>query len=447
MKRERVTENLAQPIFLRTKLAVPALNEQLVVRPRLLALLDGAVPGGLMLVAAPAGFGKTTLLAQWAGQTPAAVAWLSLDESDNDLGRFWRYLGEALHQGPLPLSAILRGHLATLTARNWELILTLLLNKLAAGGRPLVIILDNYERIHNELIQQSLGYLLRRQPAGLSLLICTRTAPPLALARLCAQDRLRELRATDLRFTPAEMVTFFAQNLSSALPTTGQASLIQRLRGWAAGLQLVAYELNNLPAAARAGFLRSFDGTHQYVFAYLRDEVWRRQPNPVRQFLLRTACLPTLTPSLCEAVTGQADAAQILHQLAEAELFIRPLDSSGRWFQYEPLFADMLRAMLAVEMPALIPELERRAADWYAARGMRTTGDDNERPAPERLTEREWQILILIGEGLSNQQIADRLCIALGTVKGHVSHLLGKLAAQNRTEAVALARAHGYLAP
>lgn len=447
MKRKMVTESLSQPIFLRTKLVVPELKPTLVARPRLLELLAGAAPGCLTLVMAPAGFGKTTLLAQWAAHTPAKVAWLSLDEGDNDPARFWRYLGEALHRGAAPLSEVLRAHLTTLTSHNWEQILALLLNELAARGEPLAIVLDNYQRIHNELIQSSLSFFLRRQPAAVRLLIGTRTAPPLALARLCAQGRLQELRAADLRFRPAETAAFLGRSLPYKLPADELACLSQRLNGWAAGLQLAAHELAGRPTPARAGFSRNLDGTRPYLFAYLRDEVWRPQPEPVRQFLLQTACLPTLTPSLCEAVTGQEDAGLMLRQLADAELFVQRLDSGGHWFQYEPLFADMLRELLAAEAPALRPELEGRAAAWYAARGMGETETLRNRPVPECLTEREWQILCLIAEGLSNKQIAEDLYIAVGTVKGHVNHLLGKLSAQNRTEAVALARAQGLLAP
>ena len=333
----------------------------------------------------------------------------------------------------------------------------LLLNEISHGTEHLTLVLDDYHLIHNNAIHHSLGYLLHRQPPQLQIMLLTRADPPLALARLRVQGRLSELRAADLRFTDAESAAFFGCILTAQLSPAALNSLLESIEGWPAGLQLAALSLQGLPELESEAFVSAFDGRERFVLSYLIEEVLGRQPPRIQTFLLHTSVLRTLTPALCTAVTGYADARQILLQLAAENLFIFPLQDLGEWFRYHRLFAGALRSHLEDTQPDLIPELRRRATAWYAAQGIHEgvsghllpamsplpLDEDTDLPLVEPLTTREWEILALIAQGFSNQQIAEQLVIAIGTVKGHIHHTLSKLGVQNRTQAVARARQLG----
>lgn len=454
----------AKATLLQAKLRPPLPRPTGLARPRLMAQLAPASGGSVTLVSTPPGFGKTTLAATWAARYRNRVAWLSLDEGDNDPARFWRYLIAALRTVAPEVGETMEELLAAESPPDWEEAAVTLLNDLGTAvspAAPITLILDDYHLINASAIHQGLSYLLHYQPSNLSVIILTRADPPLALARLRVAEKLQEVRAADLRFTAAETEAFFAAALDFSLSAAALATLDGHIEGWGAGLQLAALALKGLERSEAEPFIRSFSGAHRYVLNYLLQEVVGRQPAHVADFLLQTAVLPFLTAPLCAAVTGFADAPQILSRLANDDLFILPLDSAGVWYRYHRLFAEALRGHLAQTQPDLIPELLQRAADWHRAQGM---SDDMPAtllaaPLPERyvlngepiialldpLTERELEVLCLIAEGLSNQQIADRLVIGVGTVKGHINHLLSKLSAQNRTEAVARARRLGLL--
>lgn len=454
VSQKKVIKQPKQGTLLHTKIAVPLSHTCLVARPRLTAQLAGEGGGRVLLISAPAGFGKTTLLAGWAMQQNGRIAWLSLDEGDNDLARFWRYVIAAL-QAAAPTLSI---ELADFTAASWESLLTQLINELTAvipADDPLTLVLDDYYLIHTNTIHQSLSFLLYHQPRSLHVVILTRADPPLALARLRVQGRLWELRAADLRFTLAEMEAFFSCTLPFALSLAAKKTLAERIEGWAAGLQLAALSMRHLVANDVESFVKGFSGAERYVFNYLLEEVLQQQPARIQTFLLHTSVLRTLTPGLCTAVTGYEDAREILVRLAQENLFVLPLDETGQWYRYHHLFASALRSRLEQTEPALVQELRHRAAAWYAAQG---SGDaipshllsaaamppsEPQSALTDPLTEREWGILMLIAQGYSNQQIADRLVISVGTVKGHVNHLLSKLNAKSRTEAVAQAQRLG----
>jgi LuxR family maltose regulon positive regulatory protein len=293
------------------------------------------------------------------------------------------------------------------------------------------------------------------------VILLTRADPPLALARLRVQGRLLELRAADLRFSSAEVAAFFNCALPYRLPQRAIQTLIERIEGWPAGLRLAALSLQELPEAEAQGFVRMFSGAERYVFHYLLEEVLQLQPPRKQTFLLQTSILRSLHPDLCAAVTGYDDARQILDQMAQDNLFILRLEGVADWFRYHRLFAGALRNRLEQTEPALIPELRRRASAWYQSQGLREGVPERMLPAMmsdryqfeldddalpiDPLTEREAEILALIDQGLSNQQIADRLVIGTGTVKGHINHLLSKLDAHSRTDALAKARRLGLL--
>ncbi len=223
--------------------------------------------------------------------------------------------------------------------------------------------MDDFHWIHNAAVHQSLNYLLQHQPPQLHLLLLTRADPPLSLARLRVEGRLRELRAADLRLTPAEMTAFFNQVMALDISADSLALLAEQTEGWAAGLQLAALSLRQRSPTDAARLLQTFTGVRQHVFAYLMEEVLAYQPDEVRQFLQQTAVLFQFSAPLCTAVTGQTNAAHLLRQLTADNLFITPLDDEGQWYRYHPLFAEMLRANLD---EAAQRECHRRAAHWYA---------------------------------------------------------------------------------
>ncbi len=354
--------------LLRTKLHSPSSPSTLLSRPRLTNQLNFRPTGYLTLLSAPAGFGKTTLVTDWVRQQKTPVAWLTLDEQDNDPILFWRYLIAALQKvneriGQRALSA-----LGTFTQGTLETAVTLLINDIVEHTAPdatLPLVLDDFHWIHTASIHQSLNFLLQHQPPQLHLLLLTRADPPLSLARLRVEGRLMELRAADLRLTTSEIAAFFAQVMTLDISEADLQLLAQYTEGWAAGLQLVALTLNQQGQANSLHLHHLFARVKQHVFDYLMEEVLRYQPDEVRQFLQQTAVLRQFCESLATAVTGQANIADMLRQLASDNLFITPLDDEGEWYRYHPLFAEMLRANLD---EATRRECHRRAATWYADR-------------------------------------------------------------------------------
>lgn len=406
------------------------------------------VAGQVTLVSAPAGFGKTTLVAEWARQQNGRIAWLSLDEGDNDPVCFWRYLIAACDTVAVRAGVQTSWALNEMMPEGGERPLTLLINELSAAAtaaHPITLVLDDYHLIQHNAIHQDLSFFLYHQPQHLNVIILTRADPPLALAKLRVQERLRELRAADLQFTPAEMEAFFECALKSKIPPESWTTLSKRIEGWAVGLRLAALTLRELPTRDWASFIQAFSGAQRYVLNYLLEEVLQRQPEYIQVFLLQTAVLHHLTPALCTAVTGREDAGQILARLANADLFVIPVDEAGQWYRYHRLFAGALRSHLEQTAPEQIPHLRRQAAAWYAKHGLSDSSHHVHELFLDPLTERELEVLALIAQGFSNQQIAERLVISVGTVKGHVTHLLSKLDAQNRTEAVAHAQHLGLL--
>ena len=454
-------DGLSKAVLLRTKLTMPRRQSCLIPRPRLTKQLDRAAAGSVTLISAPAGFGKTALIVDWSSGSSGRLAWLSLDEYDNLPARFWRYVIAALQMAGVNIGKAMESLLQTVPEPDWEALIALLINEISREEENVTLVLDDYHLMQTNDIHFSLGFLLQRQPQQLRIIIVARADPPLALARLRVQGRLSELRAADLRFTQDEMEAFIRCSLAYTLPVAAVNILSDRIEGWAAGLQLAVLSMQGQPAAEAAAFVRSFSGVQRHVFNYLIEEVLQRQPPRMQTFLLQTSVLRTLTPALCTAVTGYQDARQILLRLADEHLFILPLDKSGEWYRYHRLFAGAMRGRLEQMEPDLIPELRRRATAWYAEQGfyeevpghllpgtmpqLELVDRQLNQPLVDPLTGREKEILALIARGYSNQQIADQLVISIGTVKGHVNHLLSKLQAQSRTEAVVRAQRLGML--
>lgn len=356
--------SMAAPI-LATKLYVPPVRLKIVDRPRLAQRLSEGMNRKLTLVSAPAGFGKTTLVSEWAAGCDCSIAWLSLDEGDSDPNRFLTYLIAAIQtirpntgQAMLPV-------LQSPQPPPVEAVLLNLLNEIASSPQDFILVLDDYHLVDSNLVDQALAYLLEHLPSQMHLVIATREDPQLPLARYRGRGQISELRVEDLRFTAAETAGFLNQIMGLSLSAEDIAALEARTEGWIAGLQLAAISMQGLEDTA--GFIKSFTGSNRFVMDYLVEEVLRKQPNSIQEFLLRTSILDRMCGPLCDAVLDDASRAsqETLEYLERANLFIIPLDNERCWYRYHHLFADLLRQRLYQlhrEVPA---QLHLSACQWY----------------------------------------------------------------------------------
>ncbi|MEO6511917.1 MAG: AAA family ATPase, partial [Nocardioides sp.] len=350
--------------LLRTKLYAPRVSRELVDRPR---LLGGVGHPALLLVSAPAGFGKSTLLAQlMAAEGGPRVAWLSLDSADSDPAMYWAYVLAALRTAAPEVGASAQALLEAPGGAPVISVLTSLLNDLAAIDGEVVLVLDDYHVVHDSGIHEAMAFLVDHLPPQLRLVIATRSDPPLPLPRLRARGELAEVRAADLRFTEPETAAYLA-TMGLELSAHEVSTLEGRTEGWAAALQLAALSLQGREDAA--GFIDGFAGDDRHVVDYLVEEVVHRQPEAVRDFLLRTSVLPRLSGPLVDAVTGGTDGRVMLERLDRDNLFLVPLDDQRRWYRYHHLFADMLKARLLDERPGEVPDLHGRASAWHQQHG------------------------------------------------------------------------------
>ena len=320
-----------------------------------------------MLVSAPAGFGKSTLLAEWlAGRT--RTAWFSIDVGDNDPAVFWAYVIAALESVEPGVGDTARSVLGS-SPGSLEPALAALVNDLDALDDDVVLVLDDYHLIDSTHVHEQVTFLLEHLPRRVQLVIGSRADPPLPLPRLRARGELIEMRAADLRFTTDEAASYLNDAMGLTLAAHDVAALEARTEGWIAALQLAALSLHGRDDTA--AFIENFAGDDRFVVDYLAEEVLERQPQPIRDFLLRTSILSRLTGSLCDAVTGGNDGKATLEALDRANLFLVALDDRRAWYRYHHLFAEVLRARLADEGPDRIAGLHRRAGDWFDAEGDR----------------------------------------------------------------------------
>jgi LuxR family maltose regulon positive regulatory protein len=353
---------------LATKFHVPQAGS--VPRPRLLARLTRGMGCGLTVLCTPAGFGKTTLLGDWARRSRRPVAWLSLDGGDNDPTRFWRYVAGALDRVRPGLGEQLNAPLQGAQQPPLEDVATTVINELTVppDEGAVSLVLDDYHIIEAPAVHDSVAFLLDRLPPGLRLVLASRADPPLPLPRLRARGQLAELRADDLRFTLDETAAFLREVTGLDLPLASVATLQDRTEGWAAGLQLAALSLQG--RSDPAGFVERFSGSHRYILDYLTEEVLEHQPEQLVEFLLETSVLERLSGPLCDAVTGRHDSQQLLEQVERANLFLHPLDEVRGWWRYHQLFADLLQGRLHLERPDRAPGLHRAAAVWCQEHGL-----------------------------------------------------------------------------
>jgi LuxR family maltose regulon positive regulatory protein len=359
--------------LLETKLYVPRSRRGLVLRPRLSERLERGAASKLVLVSAPAGFGKTTLLTEWLAARPAALAderlaaWLSLDRGDNDPASFWAYVIAALQT---VASGVGESALSLLDAPQpspIETVLTTLLNDLGAVAGEIVLVLDDYHVIDAREVQDGMAFLLDHLPPWLHVVIAGRADPPLPLPRMRARGELAEIRAADLRFTADEAAAYLNEMMGLQLTARDVAALEGRTEGWIAALQLAALSMQGRDDVA--GFIAGFAGDDRYVVDYLAEEVLARQPEGVQAFLLQTSILGRLSGPLCDAVTGRGGGKGMLDALDRGNLFVVSLDDRRRWYRYHHLFAEVLQARLLDERPGQVPGLHRRASEWYEQNG------------------------------------------------------------------------------
>jgi len=352
--------------LLTTKIAVPPTRLNIVPRPRLTQLMNAAIQVPLTLLIAPAGWGKTTLLHAWhtdPSRSSWPLAWVSLDAGDNDPSRFWTYVITALNTlhpgvGETPLT-LLHASPSPLI----EVVLTCLLNALTYLSTQTELVLDDYHLIETQLIHDALAYFVEHLPANVHLVLASRSDPLLPLARLRARGALSELRALDLRFSVEETTAFLREVMGLPLSAEQVTALHDRTEGWIAGLQLAALSLQGREDVT--SFISAFTGSHRYVVDYLVKEVLLRQPADVQDFLMKTCILDRLCGRLCDAVRGPDNSQARLAQIERSNLFLVALDEERQWYRYHHLFAEVLRTRLRQTHPDLVPELHRRACDWF----------------------------------------------------------------------------------
>ncbi len=360
----------ALPI-LTTKLHIPP-SQNLILRPRLYLRLDDALRTRLTLISAPAGFGKTSLLSSWLGQVDRAtfsVAWLGLDEADNDPTRFWQYLISALQTVQPQIGA------ATLAAMNApqtlpvEIMLTPLLNELVTFPGDLLLVLDDYHWMQAAIVHEGLAFLIEHLPPDVHLVIATREEPPIPLHRWRARGQLTEFRIDDLRFTRDEGAAFFQQVAGLKLSIEQITTLETRTEGWIAGLQMAAISMQGQQDPQN--FIDSFSGSHRYIFDYLITEIFEQQSEHVQEFLLQTCILDRISADLSAILcTWPSDQSQAtLEYLEQANLYLLPLDDERTWYRYHSLFAEALIQRLERAHPERIPALHQKAARWFQDQG------------------------------------------------------------------------------
>ncbi len=400
---------MSTPI-LATKLYLPPARPKAIARPRLIQRMNEGLHRKLTLISAPAGFGKSTLMSEWVAACGRPVGWLSLDTGDNDPARFLAYVIAALQTitakiGPEAFGMEALALLASPQPPPTESAVADLLNEITAIPQPFLLVLDDYHAVDTPTIDQALTFLLDHLPPHMHMVIATREDPALPLARLRVRGQLTELRAADLRFTPAEAAAFLNQSMGLSLTEEDIAALDLRTEGWIAGLQLAALSMQG--RADTADFIHSFTGSHRFVMDYLLEEVLHQQPEPIQTFLLHTSILDRLCGPLCHAVMGglpdgSASSQETLERIEQANLFLIPLDNQRRWYRYHHLFGDLLRQRLSqravprAENPGTdVATLHLRASQWFEENGEPAdavchalAGADLERVA--RLAELEW---------------------------------------------------------
>ncbi|NIM94704.1 MAG: hypothetical protein GTO18_13470 [Anaerolineales bacterium] len=408
---------------------MPQTRVQVVSRPHLNARLNSALSGKLTLVSAPAGYGKTTVVEQWARELEQPVSWLSLDSWDNDPYQFLEYLIAAFKRIDSASIPRVAAALQSTPPPQLETLMPTLIQEVTEIGDPFVLILDDYHNIHEIRIHEIMSTLIEHQPVGMHLVLLTREDPLLPIARMRVLGEIDEIRANDLRFSRAEALLFFNETLGLELTPSETAMLEARTEGWIAGLLLAGHSLRRAPD--RWIFLRDFAGDDHHVMDYLVDEVLASLPQATQDFLLKTSILKRMSASLCQAVISEDDVTRrtqpILEHLEKTNLFTVALDQRRQWYRYHHLFSELLENLLHLKMPDEVAGLHQRASEWYETNGFLTEaihhaqqGEDQEqaldvieRHGFETLSLGEVRKLIRWLEGIPDHLIRTRpfLCV------------------------------------
>ncbi len=381
-----------QDQFLTTKFFIPSSSHRLLSRARLLTLLQRGLLYPLLLVSAPAGFGKTSLLSQWihslAGEDVSAI-WVSLDTSDNEPLHFWNMLLAALAQ-KLP-DALRSDRIET---KDVGTLLTLLINTCVMHQEPIVFVLDDYHTITDSSIQEQITYLIEHLPPHVHVVLSTRTDPAIPLARLRVRQRIMEIRTNALRFTDEEAALFFAEVMHLTLTTTEIMYFVHHVEGWIAGLRLAGYAMREAYTAEKVSV--AVHGSQRYILDYVLEEILSSQEEHIQTFLLRTTILSRFSAPLCDALLGQQGSWQILWQLERANLVVE--DDQQGWYRYPIVLAEALRSRLERVESEMIPLLHRRASDWYEQHNFPVD-------AIEHLCEvQDWEHALNLIENMTQQQ-------------------------------------------
>ncbi len=355
---------------LETKYTLPRPPSSLVERERLLNVLDTVLEHRMLLCSAPAGSGKTTLLSTWAVQSPHQVAWLSLDESDNEPARFWASIIAALRRSGPRLSEIGDLALAMVYAAQpppLSTVLTALISDVESYSGEIILILDDYHVIEDRSIQDAMLFLLDHLPANLHLVLSCRVDPVLPLSRWRLRGQMVEIREAELRFSREEADSFLRDGMELSIAEEAVALLAVRTEGWIAGLQLAALSLRQHPNPT--AFAQNFTGSQRFILDYVQEEILGRLPLSVQDFLLHIAILDRMNAPLCQAVAGEPASQETLEMLERNNLFVIPLDSERQWYRLHSLFREVLLARLQATQPKLIADLQQRAACWYEGEG------------------------------------------------------------------------------
>jgi LuxR family maltose regulon positive regulatory protein len=357
--------------LLATKLFVPQPRPGLVARPRLMERLDGALGSGLVLVSAPAGSGKTTVVSQWVRQNSGRIpaVWVSLDDGDNDPVRFWDYFIAALKTFKPAAGDAASTVLHSAQSYSIDVVLVSLINDLADIHQNVAVVFDDYHLITSEAIHGGVAFLIDHLPPAIHLILASRADPPLPLPHFRGRGTLVELGADDLRFTDEEAAGLLQDILGARLPAEQIAALNAHTEGWVVGLKMAALSMRGQKDVQ--SFISGFTGSQRYVMDYLLEEVLKRQTEEVRDFLLKTSVLERMTAPLCDFLTGGRRGRDMLIELDRANLFLVPLDDTRQWYRYHHLFGELLRHQLAIAgKEEGVVRLHRRASTWYESAGL-----------------------------------------------------------------------------
>src|SRR5215212_556135 len=449
--------NVGYPrIVLTPKLRAPSLRPEQLVRPRLLGLLEGTSDCKLTLISAPAGYGKTTLLTQWRDTEQAGLplAWVSLDEQDNDPVRLWRHVVEALHQVTPSgdFAADIIGKMSVAGQRLDEITLPMLINELAGLPQQVILVLDDYQFITEGDCHESVAFFVDHLPENIHLILSSRSDPQLPLGRLRARGEMTEIRTEQLAFSEEEAVSLLNEKMRLDIDPDDLLLLMNRTEGWPAGIYLASLTLQH--REDKHAFIASFGGSSRYVVDLLGEEVLASLSEEKREFLLMTSVLRIMTGPLCDAVAGSEGSSRLLRELARSNLFVVPLDEGGEWYRYHHLFSDLLLYELKSDRPELVPVLHGRASSWCEGVGLfepairhAIAAADYERTA--LLIARYWYVYLLAGRTVTVERWLDALHddhvhtdVALILVKAWIAAMYGQR--EERARYLALVEGSSY---